>query len=338
MPDIAQAQVVVDLLDGFRASKALFTAVDMRLFDCLHKAPATTGQLAEEFGCVPHALERLLGFCASQGLIEKRSGGGWVNLPPAERFLRHESPETLTGYILYSDRILYRLWSKLGDAVQEGTNRWEQEFGAKEGIFDHFFSTDEDKETFMNGMHGLGLLCSPSVVAAHDLSRFRKLVDVGGGTGHLAIEACRRYPELRATVFDLAAVTPLAERRIAEAGLSDRVDTAAGDFFQDPLPECDLISLARILHDWSEEKVEQLLARVHQVLPAGGGLLIVERLLNDDKCGPANPLLQSLSMLVCTEGRERSAPEYEALVRQAGFSSFEAFRTGTLVDAMLAIK
>lgn len=338
MSDIAQAQVVVDLLDGFRASKAMFTAVELRLFDRLHEAPASTEALAEELGCAGHALERLLGYCASQGLIEKRPGRVWANLAPAERFLRQDSPETLAGYILYSDRILYRLWGELGDALREGSNRWDQVFGAKEGIFDHFFSTDQDKETFMNGMHGLGLLCSPAVVAAHDLSGFRKLVDLGGGTAHLSIEACRRYPRLQATVFDLPSVTPLAQRRIEEAGLGERISVHNGDFFADPIPPCDLISMGRILHDWSEDKVATLLAKVYEALPEGGGLLIVERLLDDDKCGPANPLLQSLSMLVCTEGRERSAPEYEALARKAGFSSFEAAETGTLVDAMLAVK
>ncbi len=348
MPATGEAQVVLDLLDGFRASKALFAAVELRLFDRLYRGPRTTAELADELDCAPHALERLLGFCAAKGLIEKQGDGRWANLAPGERYLRVESPQTLTGYILYSDRILYRLWSKLGDALHEGTNRWDQEFGSKDDIFEHFFATDEEKETFLRGMHGLGLLSSPRVVELVDLSRFRRLVDWGGGSGHLAIEACRRYPDLRAIVFDLPEVRPVAERSIAEAEMTahigtgrigaGRIEVAAGDFFTDPVPDCDLIAMGQILHDWSAEKVHRLLSKAYDALPSGGGLLIAERLLDEDKCGPENPLLQSLSMLVCTEGRERSALEYEALLREAGFREFEAHRTGGPLDVMLALK
>ena len=84
---------------------------------------------------------------------------------------------------------------------EQGTNRWEQVFGGKENLFDHFFATDNEKRTFLAGMHGAGLLSSPAAVAAFDLSRFRRMVDLGGGTGHLVMEACRRHPGLRGVIF-----------------------------------------------------------------------------------------------------------------------------------------
>ena len=56
------------------------------------------------------------------------------------------------------------------------------------------------------------------------------------------------------------------------------------------------------------------------------------------RAGPRWPLQQSLNMLVCTEGKERTLPEYEALLRQAGFARVEGRRTGTPLDAVLAVK
>jgi acetylserotonin N-methyltransferase len=184
----------------------------------------------------------------------------------------------------------------------------------------------------------VGLLSSPEVVAAVDLSRFRHLCDVGGATGHLAIAACRRYPGLRATVFDLPDVIGQARPYIEAAGLADRIDLRAGDFFRDPLPEADLYALGRIVHDWTEEKIASLLGKIHGQLPDGGGLLIAERILYPSKGGPLSANLQSLNMLVVVEGKERTAAEYEALVRRAGFRDFEARATGRPLDAMLAIK
>jgi acetylserotonin N-methyltransferase len=333
-----ESEAVVALMDGFRASKALFTAVQLGLFDRLHGRAATCEELARETACKPHAFERLLGFCAARGLLTVDAQGFYRNSRIAERFLRSDSPETYTGYILYSDRILYRLWGRLEDALHEGTNRWTQEFGAKDDIFDHFFSSDEDKEVFLQGMHGFGMVTSPRVIAAFDLSRFGAMADLGGGTGHLVIEACRQYPSMRGVVFDLPKVRPVAERHLQAAGMTDRIRFVGGSFFEDDLPEADLYALGRILHDWSEEKVRALVRRAHDALPAGGGLLLAEKLLHPRKDGPATAQLQSLNMLICTEGRERTAAEYEALAREAGFGEVRTAKTGGAVDAVLAIK
>ena len=333
----ADARRALELIDGMRASKATFTALSLGVFDALHEGPAALDQLAGRLNCASHALERLLGACCGLGLLDLRDGL-YQNRPVATRFLRVHSPETLSGYMLYSDRISFRLWGRLEDAVREGTHRWNQEFGGATNLFDHFFATEDAKLTFLAGMHGLGLLGSPALAAAFDVSRFGRLVDVGGGTGHLAIEVCRRYPEIAACVFDLPAVTPVARRYIAEAGLAARISTADGDFFSDALPEADLYSLGRILHDWPDEKVQFLLEKICKALPPGGGLLICEQTLNEQKDGPATAYLQSLNMLVCTEGRERTASEYEQLVREAGFGEFALRRTERPLDAMLAVK
>src|SRR5437868_4882856 len=136
------------------------------------------------------------------------------------------------------------------------------------------------------GMHGQGQLSSPAVAAAFDLGRFRRLADVGGATGHLAVAACRRYPGLRAVVFDLPAVLPLARELLAATEVADRVELTAGDFFKDPLPEADLFALGRILHDWDGAKIGRLLRSVYDRLPPGGALLVAEKLLDDDRSGP----------------------------------------------------
>jgi acetylserotonin O-methyltransferase len=163
-------------------------------------------------------------------------------------------------------------------------------------------------------------------------------VDLGGGTGHLAIAACQRYPDLRAVVFDLPRVTALARQNIERSGLADRVGTHDGDFFADELPDADLYAVGRILHDWDDEKSVVLLRAVFQRLPPGGALLIAEKLLNEDGVGPLAANMQSLNMLVVTEGRERSLSQFERLLRSAGFHEVEGKRTGVALDAILAVK
>ena len=285
----------------------MFAAVDLGVFDG-HR-PADCKELP-----------RLLAACASLGLLEKR-GDDFVNTPEADKYLRSDSPDTLTGYILYSNQVLYPMWGHLEDAVREGTHRWKQTFDLDGPLFSHIFRTDEAMREFLKGMHGFGQLSSPAVVSAFDLSRFQHFVDLGGATGHLTEAARRRYPNMRTTVIDLPRVAATFP------------GVQAGDFFTDPLPPADLYACGRILHDWSDDKIDTLMRKIYAALPPGGGFLIAEKLLQDTAAH-----MQDLNMLVITEGRERTAAEYADLVKNAGFSTVESRRTGTPLDATLAIK
>jgi acetylserotonin O-methyltransferase len=337
MTDLSSPAPIIDLIYAFRRSKTMFVAVSLGIFDRLVAGAAGVTTLARELSVDAGALERLLDACVGLGLLEKRDAH-YTNTAAAETYLTRSSPHTLAGYILYSDRALYPLWGNLEAAVGEGSNRWKQTFGGEATIFEHFFRTDEARHDFLNGMNGFGQLSSPAVIAAFDLSRFRRLVDLGGGTGHLVLTACERDPQLQGAVFDLPAAIATAREFVGKASAGSRVELISGDFFTDPLPEADLFALGRVLHDWGKDKIRTLLARIWQRLPSGGALLIAEMLLNESKSGPMAALMQSLSMLVCTEGKERTLAEYTALLREAGFSRVEGKVTNAPLDAILAVK
>ncbi len=336
-PTLPDPNPVLELLESFRRSKVMFTALVLGVFDRLARGPAPLKELARDLRCDSDALGRLLDACRCLGLLTW-AGDSYANTPMAAAYLTSDSPRRLTGYARYSDAVLWKLWAHLDDAIREGTHRWKQAYGIEGSIFASLFRTDADRREFLMGMHGQGLISSPLVVAAFDLSRYSRLCDLGGATGHLAVAACRRYPGLRAVVFDLPDVLPVARELIAADGMADRIELVGGDFFTDPLPEADLYSVGRILHDWSEEKVNLLLKRIYERLPAGGALLVAEKLLDDDRGGPPWAVLQSLNMLVCTEGKERTLGEYEALLRKAGFARVEGRHSDAPLDAVLAVK
>ncbi len=300
---IADPAPVLELLEAFRRSKTMFAAVSLGVFDALASGGRGLDGLASELGCSRDGLERLLDACVGLGLLHKEPSGDYANLPVAHTYLTRTSPHRMTGYIGYSNTVMWKLWAHLEDAVREGTHRWPQAYGWDGPIFSNFFNTEEAKREFLMGMHGFGMISSPHVVAAFDLSSFTHLVDLGGATGHLACAACMRYQNMRATVFDLADAVPLATEMIAQTSVADRVQAVGGDFFTDPLPPADLYALGRILHDWSEEKCHRLLARIAAALPEGGGLLIAEKMLDDRKTAPRWALMQSLNMLTCTKAK-----------------------------------
>jgi len=328
---------VIDLIEAFRRSKTMFAAVALGVFESLERGPAGISALATELGAQPQSIERLLDACVGLGLLRK-SQGQYSNDPVAATYLCRSGGRSLTGYVEYSNNVLFPMWAHLEDAVREGSNRWKQTFALEGPVFDHLLKTEEATRAFLMGMHGFGVLSSPKVVAAFDLSRFRKLTDLGGATGHLAIAACERYADLRAAVFDLPRVIEVTRELVSQSPAAARIEMVAGDFFADDLPESDLFAAGRILHDWSAEKIRALLAKIFARLPAGGGLLIAEKLLAEDKSGPNSTHMQSLNMLVCTEGTERTLAEYRALLETAGFGRVQGRVTGAPLDAIFATK
>src|SRR5262245_21709534 len=206
--------VILDLIEAFRRSKTMFAAVALGIFDALAAGPKPLDSLARDLKANADALERLLDACVGLQLLS-RSESGYENTPAAAAYLCKDSQQRLTGYIGYSNDVMWKLWTHLEDAVREGTHRWRQAFDWDGPIFGHLFRTEDRKREFLMGMHGYGLISSPHVVAAFDLSRFRKLIDLGGATGHLAIAACRRYPALRGVVFDLPEAVPLAREIVS---------------------------------------------------------------------------------------------------------------------------
>jgi acetylserotonin N-methyltransferase len=338
MDALPDAGPVIQLIEAFRSSKAMFVAVSLGVFDALERCPTQLQDLAGLLGCVQDPLERLLDACVGLSLLEKQDGA-YSNTPTASRYLCCDSPYSLAGYILYSDQVSFPLWAKLESAIRQGGPRWKEVFHEEGDIFDQFFRTRGAMRQFLKGMHGFGMLSSPRVVSAFDLSSYRKFVDVGGATGHLAIAALEQYPNMEAVIFDLPRVIDEIRDQSFPDLVAHRLEFAKGDFFcEDMLPNADLYGLGRILHDWGDDKALAILESLAKRLPPGGGVLLAEKLLNEEKSGPVSAHLQSLNMLVCAEGKERTLTEFRILLESAGFTDVRGHSTGTPLDAIFAKK
>ncbi|MBR0698820.1 methyltransferase [Bradyrhizobium diazoefficiens] len=318
--ELPSALPLMALSTGFWAFKTLAAAHEQGLFDYVASGSGTTvDELAEARGLHLRPAEMLLTGCASLGLLEK-TDGRYRNTPISDAFLVRGRPYYFGGFVQMADRRLYAGWSRLSEALR--TNRpttWDST--VQSSMFD-----GEDPVVlalFWEAMHSISMMTARKLGEALDLSQFRRVLDIGGGSGAYDIELCRQYGGLRATVLDLPHVVAIAAEKIAEAGLSDRIETTGGNFFDQLLEDHDLHLLSMIMHDWDEAKNRRLLSRSFEALPNGGAVIISELLVNDEKTGPAPAALMSLNMLIETEGRNYTSAEYSAWLQEAGFSQIE---------------
>ncbi|XP_016322883.1 putative bifunctional dTTP/UTP pyrophosphatase/methyltransferase protein [Sinocyclocheilus anshuiensis] len=331
---------IISLLNGFKASKTLFTASKLKVFDVLNSSNSLTlEEVAGQINASVLGTERLLEAAVSLGLLEwvkQQNTSVYRNTEQASRFLVSDSPESLNGYILHCNDMVWPLFSHLENAVREGTSQHERAFGKKnEEVFqDAFYSKDEVKIRFMDAMHSIARVTGKDVATAFELSPYKTACDIGGCTGAMAYEFTKAHPGLSVIVFDLPQVIEM-RRHFQPKETDDRVSFVAGDFFKDDLPKADLYILARILHDWSDEKLHVLLSKLSKMCTPGCGLLVSEIFLDEERKRPSRALLQALSM---TEGKQRSPTEYSDVLEKHGFTPKHIKHTDNLLDAMLFVK
>jgi 16S rRNA G1207 methylase RsmC len=191
----------------------------------------------------------------------------------------------------------------------------------------------------MNAMAGISLGPFSALAEMFDFSKYKTLCDVGGATGQLSIIVANRHPHMRCTSYDLPAVEPIAKRTIEAARLSDRVTAKAGDFFADPLPNADVITMGLILHDWDLEGKMHLIKAAHDALPAGGALIIIENLIDDARRENAFGLLMSLNMLIEFGGAfDFTGADFAGWCKEAGFKETEVLPLAGPTSAGVAYK
>ncbi|XP_067841469.1 acetylserotonin O-methyltransferase [Heptranchias perlo] len=341
--ELEYPQKLLNYMDGFFISKTMFAACELGVFDLLleGESPLSSDAIAERLSTSADGMDRLLTACVGLQLLEVKEHQGEVlysNTDLSRIYLTKASPRTLYYSVAYYSQTIYHCFSYLADAIREGKSQYERAFGiSSKELFEALYRSEEEMLKFMQLMNSIWNICGKDVVKAFDLSTFTNIFDLGGCTGALAKECISAYPQSRVTIYDLPKVLEMAGKHFVSPD-ETRITFHEGDFFKDPIPDADLYILARIIHDWPEEKCVELLTRVSKACKPGSGVLLIESLLNEDRRGPITTQLYSLNMLVQTEGKERTPSEYISLLETAGFKDVQVRRTGKIYDAILGRK
>src|SRR5436190_6027759 len=253
---------------GFWSSKVLLTAVEMGVFTQLAQRPMTGKELGAALGLHPRGIADFFDALVAMKFLAREGNGPearYSNTPAAAMYLDEKSPRYVGGILAMLNARLFRFWNDLPEALRTGKPQNEAKHSQKP-MFEELYSDLPRLEQFMGAMTGLSRINFEAFAEKFDFKPFKTLCDVGGATGLLCIEVARRHPRLRCTSFDLPAVEPVARKHIAAANLSDRIAVASGDFFNDPLPKADLITMGMILHDWNLEKKMHLIRAAYDAL------------------------------------------------------------------------
>ncbi|XP_056414789.1 acetylserotonin O-methyltransferase-like isoform X2 [Hyla sarda] len=286
----------------------------------------------------PSILTELERICRERNGRKSPNPGYYSNSDVSTEYLVKSSPRTLYHMMTHYSNSVYKSCHFLPQAVREGKHQYERTFGiSSKEVFDGVYRSEEEMLTFIRFMDSIWNICGKYIIQAFDLSAFHTVYDLGGCSGGLAKQFVSTYKSSTVTIMDLPKVVQTAKKHFV-TDKEQQIHFFEGDFFNDPIPEADLFILSRIIHDWTEEKCIALLRKIYQSCRPGGGVLLVEVLLNEDRSGPVISQMWSLHMLVMTEGKERTPSEYTKLLTDSGFKDIEVKATGKIYDAILGRK
>ena len=326
---------------GFWNAKVLLTAVTFDLFTRLGQRRVTGAELGKELGLHPRGIADFFDALVAMGFLGREGDGSsarYFNTDEAAHFLDQKSPRYVGGILVMLNTRLFKYWQDLPEALRTGRPQNEVKHGQK-SIFEELYADLPKLEEFMGAMTGLSRINFEALADKFDFSRYRTLCDVGGATGLLCIEVAKKHPHIECISFDLSPVESVARKHVSAAGLSDRVRVASGDFFQDPLPKADVVTMGMILHDWNLEKKMQLIRAAYDALRPGGAFITVEALIDDRRRENVFGLLMSLNMLIeFGDAFDYSAADFEKWCREVGFKRFEVIQLAGPSSAAIAYK
>jgi cyclopropane fatty-acyl-phospholipid synthase-like methyltransferase len=166
------------------------------------------------------------------------------------------------------------------------------------------------------------LATGEQLASTYKFERFHRLLDVGGGSGGLAIAACRRCPDLRATIVDLPRVAPVARAMVREAKLQDRIEVVDGNICRGVPPgRFDVAVLRNLIQVLGREEARSALRNVGLAVEPGGSLIIIGHVLEDNRLAPTPAVRINLAFVsIYDAGQAYTESEHRGWLTQAGFS------------------
>lgn len=326
---------------GFWPAKTLLSAVELELFSLLADGPKTGLELQGAMGLHARGTYDFLDTLVALGLLQRDGSGEtgkYGNTPSTAQFLVKRSPHYIGGILEMANARLYRFWGDLTSALLTGKPQNEIKETGK-SMFGELYADPARLEQFMDAMSGISMGNFTAFAEKFDFSKYSTLADIGGATGQLSAIVAGRHPHMQCQTCDLADVRPIAERRLRQHDLGGRITADTIDFFSDEFPKADIITMGMILHDWNLENKKMLIAKAYRALPAGGALVAIENIIDDERRQNGFGLMMSLNMLIeFGEAFDFTGAQFAEWCKEAGFSRCEIIPLAGPASAAVAYK
>jgi len=335
---------------SFMASRTLLAAVELGVFTKLaasSRGRLTRAELERELQLHPRGSRDFFDALVTLQLLERKDSNEkepsgpaalYANSPTADALLDKNKPAYLGGILEMASVRLFRFWHNLPTALRSGQPQNEAAEGG-ENFFEVLYSDERRLEGFLASMTGVSSCANRSIARQLDCSKWSSFVDAGCAQGDFVVALAQAHPHLKGIGLDLPPVRPIFDKYVAKNSVSSRVEFAAVNFFEAPIPKTDLLFMGHILHDWDLQKKKKLIRAAFDAINDGGAYVLYEAFIDNKRRTNTNGLLMSLNMLVETPGGfDYSFADAEGWLREAGFKNIQIMQLDNNEAAVIARK
>lgn len=332
---------IMQIGTGFWASKVLLSAIKLGLFTFLGNRAYPAESIRHALGLHPRSLYDFLDALTALGLLQRDgllAEAQYRNTEQTAFFLDRTKPSYIGGILEMCNDRLYPFWGTLEEGLKTGAPQNEAKH-SDENLFEALYADPQRLEQFLEAMIGIQSGAFQAFAQKFNFTPYKTLCDIGGATGILSILVSKNNPHLNCTTFDLPAVERVAKKWVEKFNLTNRIQIKNGDFFKDPLPHADIITMGNILHDWGYEDKLKLARAAYDALPEDGAFVVIESIIDDNRNQNVFGLMMSLNMLIETrEGYDFTFQDFKDLCQKAGFRDFELMHLTGPTSAAIAYK
>jgi hypothetical protein len=311
---------IMELGLAFWGSKTLLSAIELGVFSELAgNGGMDADALRERLGLHPRSARDFFDALVALGMLE-REDGRYSNTTATDLFLDRAKPTYFGGLLEMANARLYGFWGSLTDGLRTGAPQNEAAAGGDD-FFAELYADPARLAQFAHAMSAISMPAGAAIAAKFPWEDRKTVVDVGCAEGAVPVQVALAHDHITGGGFDLPPLAPIFDAFVTQFGLGERLTFTGGDFFQDPLPEADVLVMGHILHDWDLEQKRTLLGKAYDALPDGGALIVYEAIIDDERRENAFGLLMSLNMLIETPGGfDYTGADCRAWMEEAGFS------------------
>lgn len=309
---------LMKLVLGNLVSEVIYVAVQLDLAGLLKDQSRTEEELAQATGTNPTALYRLLRVLGSVGLLEELTPHRF-GLTMMGQLLQKGVPGSVyTTTLFFGSPRARKIWESLMYSVQTGENANQYAFGVP--TWQYYAQHPQEAPVFYNFMTESSNQIAPSLIANYNFEGVKVVADIGGAQGNILAAILKANPHLRGILFDLPQITQDAKHHLEKEGVADRCQILGGDMFASWPFKADLYLISRVLENWSDEQAVAILRNCREAMEEDSKVVLVERILPEDKDKALLFYLFDLQMLVGPGGQDHTLAEYQSFFQKAGLS------------------
>jgi hypothetical protein len=310
------------MINWYQVSQALHVAATLGIADQLKDGPKPYDAVARTCGAHPASLYRLLRALAAVGVFHE-TGSKEFSLTPLSACLTSDAPGSRRNYARWIGTPgQWNSWGNLLHCIKTGESASEYTHG--EDAWTYRRQHPEEQAIFNDAMTGNSRTESQAVLKAYDFSRFKCVVDIGGGQGLLLKEILLTCPFARGVLFEQLDVIASAQQ--VPTKLAQRCQLVAGSFFEAIPQGGDAYLMKAILHDWDDGKSIEILRTCRRAMSSKAALIIIERVVGSPNENPDSKF-SDLNMMVQYAALERTRQEFHDLLKAGGFELAEVVPT-----------